>query len=62
MMTLARLKHHCQMLVDSNLGYMHPLISAAELLSIIAELESGHLTEKKEESQNSQYEKNDKKK
>lgn len=39
MMTLARLKHHCQMLVDSDLGYMHPLISAAELLSIIAELE-----------------------
>jgi hypothetical protein len=27
------------MLVDSDLGYMHPLISAAELLSIIAELE-----------------------
>jgi hypothetical protein len=62
MMTLARLKHHCQMLVDSDLGYMHPLISAAELLSIIAELESRHLTEKKEEVKNSQHEKSDRKK
>ncbi|WP_429037788.1 hypothetical protein [Aeromonas media] len=62
MMTLARLKHHCQMLVDSDLGYIHPLISAAELLSIIAELESGHLTEKKEKIKSSQSEKSDKKK
>jgi len=62
MMTLARLKHHCQTLVDSDFGYMHPMISAAELLSIIADLESGHLTEKKEENKNHQHDKSDKKK
>lgn len=49
MMTLARLKHHCQMLVDSDLGYMHPLISAAELLSIIAELEERSSTKSEKE-------------
>lgn len=38
-MTLEQLKNHCMELQDKGLGYMHPHVSAAELLVLIAKLE-----------------------
>ncbi len=39
MITLERLKNHCIELDEKGLGYMHPHVSAVDLLVLIAQLE-----------------------
>ncbi len=44
MRTLAWLKNHCMDLDRMGVGYMHPHISAVEVLAIIAQVESENNT------------------
>lgn len=48
MITLERLKNHCLELEQKGLGYLHPHISATDLLVIISQLEkqANHVSSK----------------